>query len=118
MIGLEEEVARLRGELGSLRKEREGLEAGQGDREKLVSQLTTRVAVLQQEVADKAAMSRQQAELGRQGEEGRGLLARELEEKTRLVERREKAVKTVTEELMKANEIIGKLQVSEIRPVI
>ena len=112
VIGLEEEVARLRGELGSLRKEREGLEACQGDREKLVGQLTTRVAVLQQELADKAAMSRQQAELGRQGEEGRGLLARELEEKTRLVDRREKAVKTVTEELMKANEIIGKLQVN------
>ena len=46
----------------------------------------------------------------RQKEEARERLARELEEKQRLVERREKAVKTVTEELMKANEIIGKLQ--------
>merc|ERR1712037_863099 len=85
-------------------------ESCQGDKERMVSSLTTRMALLEQELADKAGLARQQEEVVRQREEARERLARELEEKSRLVERREKAVKTVTEELMKANEIIGKLQ--------
>ena len=108
--GLEEEVVRLRQELGGARQEKAGLESCQGDKERMVSSLTTRLALLEQELADKAGLARQQEEVVRQREDARERLARELEEKSRLVERREKAVKTVTEELMKANEIIGKLQ--------
>ena len=110
VTGLEEEVVRLRQELGGARQEKAGLESCQGDKERMVSSLTTRLALLEQELADKAGLARQQEEMVRQREEARERLARELEEKSRLVERREKAVKTVTEELMKANEIIGKLQ--------
>ena len=108
--GLEEEVVRLRQELGGARQEKAGLESCQGDKERMVSSLTTRLALLEQELADKAGLARQQEEVVRKREEARERLSRELEEKSRLVERREKAVKTVTEELMKANEIIGKLQ--------
>jgi len=108
--GLEEEVVRLRQELGGARQEKAGLESCQGDKERMVSSLTTRLALLEQELADKSGLARQQEEIVRQKEEARERMARELEEKQRLVERREKAVKTVTEELMKANEIIGKLQ--------
>merc|ERR1719431_2449187 len=90
------------------------METCQGDKDRQVSQLSTRLAVLEQELADKVALVQQQQNMARQGEEARERLAREVEEKSRLVEKRERAVKSVTEELVKANEIIGKLQ-SEVK---
>merc|ERR1712013_976035 len=49
-------------------------------------------------------------EMVNQGEDARERLAKEVEEKNRLVEKRENAVRSVTGELMKANDIIRKLQ--------
>jgi hypothetical protein len=46
----------------------------------------------------------------RQGEEARNRMAKEIKEKTTLVQKRENTVKTVTGELLKANEIIRKVQ--------
>lgn len=108
--GQEEEVARLRQELAGARQERQGLERCGGEKERTVASLQARLAVVEQELEAKAAAGRQQGEAARVAEEARAAMARAVEEKTKLVERRERAVKTITEELIKANEIIGKLQ--------
>ena len=106
----EDELTRLKVEMSNVRKEKQILESSGGDRERRSSQLSTRLAVVEQELVDKEGLVRQQQEMVRQGEEARDRLAREVEEKNRLVEKRENAVKTVTGELLKANEIIRKLQ--------
>jgi len=106
----EEELARVKMEMTNIRKEKEMLQSSGGDRDRRSTQLSTRLAVVEQELVDKEGLVRQQKEMVRQGDEARDRLAKEVDEKTRLVERRETAVKTVTGELLKANEIIRKLQ--------
>jgi spindle assembly abnormal protein 6 len=106
----EEELARVKMEMSNIRKEKQILESSVGDRDRRSSQLSTRLAVVEQELVDREGLVRQQKEMVRQGEEARNRMAKEIEEKTRLVEKRENTVKTVTGELLKANEIIRKLQ--------
>jgi len=108
--GREEELARIKVEMSNLRKEKQILESSGGDRDRRSSQLSTRLAVVEQELVDKEELVRKQQEMVKQGENARERLAKEVEEKNRLVEKRENAVRSVTGELIKANEIIRKLQ--------
>jgi len=108
--GREEELARIQVELSNLRKEKLILESSGGDRDLRFSQMTTRLAVVEQELNDKDVLVKKQQEIVKQGEDARERLAKEVEEKIKLVEKRENAVRSVTGELMKANEIIRKLQ--------
>lgn len=106
----EEELTRTKVEMSNLRKEKQMLESSGGDRDRRSTQLSTRLAVAEQELVDKEELVRKQQEMVKQGEDARERLALEVEEKKRLVEKRENAVRNVTGELMKANEIIRKLQ--------
>ena len=66
--------------------------------------------MVEQELQDKVRIIGQQQELVRAEKEYKQRLEAEMEGKVEVVARRETAVKNVTEELMKANEIIRKLQ--------
>ena len=110
MRNQQEDILGLKKELESKKFENSKLDSGCHDRERVLNQLQTKVAMLEQE------NTRLQTELGRQGEslrianEQKIRLEQELHEKKGLVQRREEAVRNVSQELYKANEIIHKFQ--------
>jgi len=106
----EEENGKLKVDLATKWKETSNLDASNVEKERRLQQLTTRVAVVEQELQDKVRIIGQQQELVRAEKEYKQRLEAEMEGKVEVVARRETAVKNVTEELMKANEIIRKLQ--------
>lgn len=107
---LEEEHMRVKQELQGLRKQNSSLDGEYHEKEKLIHQLTTRVAVLEQEVKDKEMVINKSTDLLSSEQERKVRLEEELEYKQKENYKLENKVKAMSDELMKGNEIIKKLQ--------
>uniref|UniRef100_A0A8C8RUK4 Spindle assembly abnormal protein 6 homolog n=1 Tax=Pelusios castaneus TaxID=367368 RepID=A0A8C8RUK4_9SAUR len=107
LAGLEEEYQRAKQEVLSLQGENSTLDTECHEKKKLLNQLRTRVAVLEQEVKDKE-------QLILSCEIQTYLFQKKLEEslemKQRQIGKLDTTVKSISEELLKAHEIIKKLQ--------
>ncbi|NWI41192.1 SAS6 protein, partial [Picathartes gymnocephalus] len=110
LSGLEDECQRAKQEVLSLRRENTTLDAECHEKEKLINQLQTRVAVLEQEIKDKDQLVTRTKEVLDATQEQKVILEESTEEKQRHIEKLETTVKSLSAELLKANEIIKKLQ--------
>ncbi|NWH29802.1 SAS6 protein, partial [Chloropsis hardwickii] len=110
LSGLEDECQRAKQEVLSLRRENSTLDAECHEKEKLVNQLQTRVAVLEQEIKDKDQLVTRTKEVLDATQEQKVILEESTEEKQRHIEKLETTIKSLSAELLKANEIIKKLQ--------
>jgi len=106
----EEECSRLQQELTSARRRSASLDADFHTKERAVHQLRTKLAVGEQELRDKDILLAKQQDLQTSAQEQKKRLTEMIDEKDQVISRRECAVKTMTEELIKANDIIRKLQ--------
>ena len=75
-----------------------------------LGQLRQRLGQLEQELGEREAVVRQQEEAVRQLQETKERLSQEVATKQALVEKRETTIKKLSGEILKANEIISKLQ--------
>lgn len=107
----DEEVARLRRDLAALRQEKVLVETVGTDRDKQVHQLTNRLSRVEQDLQEKEAQVTRLQDAEKLVQETKDRLVAQLDEKTKLVEKRETTIKKLSAEILKANEIIGKLQV-------
>ncbi|NXM01464.1 SAS6 protein, partial [Tyrannus savana] len=101
---------RAKQEVLSLRRENTTLDAECHEKEKLINQLQTRVAVLEQEIKDKDQLVTRTKEVLDATQEQKVILEESTEEKQRHIEKLETTIKSLSAELLKANEIIKKLQ--------
>ncbi|KFW79586.1 Spindle assembly abnormal protein 6, partial [Manacus vitellinus] len=110
LSGIEDECQRAKQEVLSLRRENTTLDAECHEKEKLINQLQTRVAVLEQEIKDKDQLVTRTKEVLDATQEQKVILEESTEEKQRHIEKLETTIKSLSAELLKANEIIKKLQ--------
>ena len=107
----DEEVARLKRDLAGLRQEKNIVESVGSDRDKQVSQVTARLAKVERDLQEKEAQVMRMQEAATRNQEDSKRLETQLEDKVKLVEKRENTIKKLSSEIIKANEIISKLQV-------
>ncbi|XP_061489803.1 spindle assembly abnormal protein 6 homolog isoform X2 [Rhineura floridana] len=110
LSGIEDECQRTKQEVLSLRRENATLDAECHEKEKQVNQLQTRVAVLEQEIKDKEELVTRTKEVLDATQEQKANLEKNTEKKQIQIGKLEAAVNSVSAELLKANEIIKKLQ--------
>lgn len=106
----EEDYQRAQRELQSSRRHTERLETEHTDREQTVGQLSTRVAVLEQEVRDQRALADKSAQLLQAASDNKAQLEESMQQKQSLLVKLESTVKSTSKEVLKGNEIIRKLQ--------
>eukprot|EP00057_Strongylocentrotus_purpuratus_P024914 XP_011679388.1 PREDICTED: spindle assembly abnormal protein 6 homolog [Strongylocentrotus purpuratus] len=107
---LEEDYQRAQRELQSTRRHTDRLETEHTDRGQTVGQLSTRLAVLEQEVGDKQALADKSAQLLEAANESKAQLEENVHQKQALLVKLESTVKSTSKEVLKGNEIIRKLQ--------
>ena len=107
----DEEVARLKRDMAGLRQEKVMVETVGSDRDKHVGQVTARLAKVERDLQDKEAQVTRIQEAASRIQEDTKRLESQLEEKLKLVAKRENTIKKLSAEIIKANEIISKLQV-------
>ncbi|CAI5776669.1 Spindle assembly abnormal protein 6 homolog [Podarcis lilfordi] len=110
LSGIEDECQRANQEVLSLRRENATLDAECHEKEKLVNQLQTRVAVLEQEVKSKEDLITRAKEVSDATHEQKVNLEKNIEKKQIQIGNLETTLKSLSSELLKANEIIKKLQ--------
>ncbi|XP_010016171.1 PREDICTED: LOW QUALITY PROTEIN: spindle assembly abnormal protein 6 homolog [Nestor notabilis] len=110
LSGIEEECQRAKQEVLSLRRENTTLDAECHEKEKLINQLQTRVAVLEQEIKDKDQLVIRTKEVLDATQEQKVILEESTEKKQGHIGKLEATIKSLSAELLKANEIIKKLQ--------
>ncbi|KAK3091357.1 hypothetical protein FSP39_019232 [Pinctada imbricata] len=110
LSSIEEEHLRAKQELQNLRKQNTSLDGEYHEQEKLINQYRTRIAVLEQEVKDKEQVIVKSTDLLGSEQEKKQKYESDLDQKYRENQRLENKVKAMSEELMKGNEIIKKLQ--------
>ncbi|NWR73578.1 SAS6 protein, partial [Centropus unirufus] len=110
LSGIEDESQRAKQEVLSLRRENTTLDAECHEKEKLINQLQTRVAVLEQEIKDKDQLVIRTKEVLDATQEQKVILEESTEKKQSHIEKLETTIKSLSAELLKANEIIKKLQ--------
>ena len=103
-------MARLRREVASLRQEKQVVESQGSDNDKQLGQARLRISQLEQQLGEREGEIRSQGETIRQHQETKERLVREGEGKQKVVDKRENTIKKLSGEILKANEIIGKLQ--------
>ena len=81
------------------------------DRDKQVGQVTARLAKVERDLQEKEAQVTRMQEGASRLQEDTRRLESQLEEKVKLVDKRENTIKKLSAEIIKANEIISKLQV-------
>uniref|UniRef100_K7G361 SAS-6 centriolar assembly protein n=2 Tax=Pelodiscus sinensis TaxID=13735 RepID=K7G361_PELSI len=110
LSGIEDECQRAKQEVLSLRRENSTLDAECHEKEKHINQLQTRVAVLEQEIKDKDQLIVRTKEVLDATQEKKVILEENTEKKQVHVGKLEATIKSLSAELLKANEIIKKLQ--------
>ncbi|KAM3876236.1 spindle assembly abnormal protein 6 homolog [Diretmus argenteus] len=110
LVGTEEECQRSKQQVLSLRRENGTLDTECHEKERLVSQLQMRVAVLEQEIKDKEQLMCRTKEVLEATQQQKESMEGNAESKELQIRRLETTVKSLSEELMKANGIIKKLQ--------
>uniref|UniRef100_A0A3Q1FWH5 Spindle assembly abnormal protein 6 homolog n=1 Tax=Acanthochromis polyacanthus TaxID=80966 RepID=A0A3Q1FWH5_9TELE len=117
LVGAEEECQRLKQQVLSLRRENSTLDTEVHEKERLVSQLQMRVAVVEQEIKDKDQLMHSTKEMLEATQEQRKSVEENAESKELKIKKLEATVKSLSEELIKANGIIKKLQ-GEVRGLV
>uniref|UniRef100_UPI0037E97D5F spindle assembly abnormal protein 6 homolog n=1 Tax=Semicossyphus pulcher TaxID=241346 RepID=UPI0037E97D5F len=117
LVGAEEECQRSKQQVLSLRRENSTLDTEVHEKERLVSQLQMRVAVLEQEVKDKDQLMRRTKEVLDATQQQKESMEEKAESKELQTRKLEATVKSLSEELIKANGIIKKLQ-GEVRGLV
>ncbi|XP_070688706.1 spindle assembly abnormal protein 6 homolog [Pempheris klunzingeri] len=117
LMGAEEECQRSKQQVLSLRRENSTLDTEAHEKERLVSQLQMRVAVLEQEVKDKDQLMRRTKEVLEATQQQKDSMEENAESKEVQFRKLEATVKSLSEELIKANGIIKKLQ-GEVRGLV
>ncbi|XP_050819575.1 spindle assembly abnormal protein 6 homolog isoform X2 [Gopherus flavomarginatus] len=110
LSGIEDECQRAKQEVLSLRRENTTLDAECHEKEKHINQLQTRVAVLEQEIKDKDQLIIRTKEVLDATQEQKVILEENTEKKQVHIGKLEATIKSLSAELLKANEIIKKLQ--------
>uniref|UniRef100_A0AAY4BES0 Spindle assembly abnormal protein 6 homolog n=1 Tax=Denticeps clupeoides TaxID=299321 RepID=A0AAY4BES0_9TELE len=110
LVGLEEESQRAKQQVLSLRRENGTLDTECHEKERLVNQLHTRVAVLEQEIKDKDQLVLRTKEVLDATQQQKNTVEGNVEGKQLQISKLEATVKSLSEELIKANGIIKKLQ--------
>ncbi|XP_037530665.1 spindle assembly abnormal protein 6 homolog [Nematolebias whitei] len=116
-VGSEEECKRSKQQVLTLRRENSTLDTEVHEKERLVSQLQMRVAVLEQEVKDKDMLMCRTKEVLEATQHQKESVAENAESKELQIRKLEATVKSLSEELIKANGIIKKLQ-GEVRGLV
>ncbi|XP_035508684.1 spindle assembly abnormal protein 6 homolog [Morone saxatilis] len=116
-VGAEEECQRLKQQVLSLRRENSTLDTEVHEKERLVSQLQMRVAVLEQEIKDKDQLMHRTKEVLEATQQQKESMEDNAESKEHQIRKLEATVKSLSEELIKANGIIKKLQ-GEVRGLV
>ncbi|KAK1896471.1 Spindle assembly abnormal protein 6 like [Dissostichus eleginoides] len=117
LVGAEEECQRSKQQVLSLRRENGTLDTEVHDKERVVSQLQMRVAVLEQEINDKEQLMRRTKEVLEATQQQKESMEENAESKELHNRKLEATVKSLSEELIKANGIIKKLQ-GEVRGLV
>uniref|UniRef100_A0A672QLY8 Spindle assembly abnormal protein 6 homolog n=1 Tax=Sinocyclocheilus grahami TaxID=75366 RepID=A0A672QLY8_SINGR len=107
LASLEEECQRSKQQVLSLRRENSTLDTECHEKERLVNQLQMRVAVFEQEIKDKEQLVLRTKEVLEATQQQK---VRNVESKQVQITKLEATVKSLSEELIKANGIIKKLQ--------
>ncbi|XP_066209578.1 spindle assembly abnormal protein 6 homolog [Saccopteryx leptura] len=110
LSGLEEELQRAKQEALALRRENATLDAECHEKEKHINQLQTKVAVLEQEIKDKDQLVLRTKEAFDTIQEQKVALEENGEKNQVQLGKLEATIKSLSAELLKANEIIKKLQ--------
>ncbi|XP_063672500.1 spindle assembly abnormal protein 6 homolog isoform X5 [Pan troglodytes] len=110
LSGVEEELQRTKQEVLSLRRENSTLDVECHEKEKHVNQLQTKVAVLEQEIKDKDQLVLRTKEAFDTIQEQKVVLEENGEKNQVQLGKLEATIKSLSAELLKANEIIKKLQ--------
>ncbi|XP_021498385.1 spindle assembly abnormal protein 6 homolog [Meriones unguiculatus] len=110
LAGVEEELQRAKQEVLSLRRENCTLDAECHEKEKHINQLQTKVAVLEQEIKDKDQLVLRTKEAFDTIQEQKVALEENGEKNQIQLGKLEATIKSLSAELLKANEIIKKLQ--------
>ncbi|KAK1328853.1 hypothetical protein QTO34_011023 [Cnephaeus nilssonii] len=110
LSGAEEELQRAKQEVLSLRRENSTLDAECHEKEKHANQLQTKVAVLEQEIKDKDQLVLRTKEAFDTIQEQKVALEEHREKNQVQIGKLEATIKSLSAELLKANEIIKKLQ--------
>ncbi|XP_041133104.1 spindle assembly abnormal protein 6 homolog isoform X3 [Polyodon spathula] len=110
LVGLEDELHRAKQEVLSLRRENSTLDVECHEKEKHINQLQTRVAVLEQEIKDKDQLVIRSKEVLDATQEQKLTIEENAERRQLHIGKLETTVQSLSEELIKANEIIKKLQ--------
>ena len=108
---LNEECKRLRSDAEQQRQEKENLGQGNHELDRNLSRLQSRIDLLEQEKVRLTENLKSRDDKIEDLTESKKNLELELQEKKLLVTKRETTVKKVSQELIKANDIIRKLQV-------
>uniref|UniRef100_A0A8C5WGZ2 Spindle assembly abnormal protein 6 homolog n=1 Tax=Leptobrachium leishanense TaxID=445787 RepID=A0A8C5WGZ2_9ANUR len=108
--GLEEDSQRSQQKVVSLQRENSALDAECHEKEKEVNRLNTRVAVLEQELKDKEQLLSRSNEVLKATQEQKVSLDAGSEKKQIQIGKLEATIKSLSTELLKANDIIKKLQ--------
>ncbi|XP_012697393.2 spindle assembly abnormal protein 6 homolog [Clupea harengus] len=110
LAGVEEECQRAKQQVASLRRENGALDQECHDKERQLNQLHTRVAVLEQEVKDKEQLLGRTREVLDATQQQKTSVEGSAESQHLQIGKLETTVKSLSEELIKANSIIKKLQ--------
>ncbi|XP_047442269.1 spindle assembly abnormal protein 6 homolog [Mugil cephalus] len=117
LVGAEEEGQHLRQQVLSLKRENSTLDTAVHEKERLVSQLQMRVAVMEQEIRDKDQLMQHSKEVLEATQQQKATVEGNAESKELKIRKLETTVKSLSEELIKANGIIKKLQ-GEVRGLV
>lgn len=107
---LEKELNITQRDLTLLKNQNSKLDMDYHDRDKAVNSLRTKVAVLEQELKDKVVIINKHVEMQRSGKEQKQHLEDLLSERDGQLQRKQNSLKSLSDELVKANEILTKLQ--------
>ncbi|KAH0545771.1 spindle assembly abnormal protein 6 homolog isoform X1 [Cotesia glomerata] len=107
---LERELNLAQRDLSQLKKQNSKLDVDYHEKDRYVNELKTRVAVMEQELKDKAILISKHLEMLKTSKEQKQQLEEMLAQKENQVQRKQNALKNVSDEVIKANDIIKKLQ--------
>ncbi|KAH3730971.1 spindle assembly abnormal protein 6 homolog [Dreissena polymorpha] len=107
---LEEESSHMKQDIQGLRKQNSSLDADYHGQEKVINQLRMRVAVLEQEIKDKEQVLSKSSDLLGAEQEKKRRYEDDMENQKNQINKLNGKMKAMSEELMKGNEIIKKLQ--------
>ncbi|XP_029356524.1 spindle assembly abnormal protein 6 homolog [Echeneis naucrates] len=117
LVAAEEDCQHSKQQVVSLRRENSTLDTEVHEKERLVSQLQMRVAVLEQEIKDKDQLMRHTKEALEATQQQKESVEENAGSKELQIRKLEATVKSLSEELIKANGIIKKLQ-GEVRGLV